>query len=258
MSSHVVLTGGAGAIGRALAAALRRARPTTRLTLVDRDEAGLREAARALGGETAIAAWDLAELDLLPARVASLGEIDVLVNNAGFMELRSLTATPWALGERLLTVDLLSPLKLMALVAPQMAERGRGTIVNVASMAGVVPLRGAAYYGAAKAGLAMASEVAHAELAERGVHVVTVYPGPVRSALEGRARAQLPSTWLARAMPLGDPDTLAAKIADAIERRQARVIYPRFYDLASRIAPLAARFTQRWSPRALDLDEDTA
>lgn len=254
--THAVITGGAGAIGRALAVALRRRDPSLRLSLVDRDEAGLAAAVRALGGDTASFVWDLAAVAELPARVdallASRGAIDLLANNAGIMEMRSLGAMPWDLGERLLAIDLLSPLRLMALIAPSMTAAQRGTIINVASMAGVVPLRGCVYYGAAKAGLAMASEVAHAELAERGVHVVTVYPGPVRSGLESRARAQVPTSWLTRSLPLGDPDALAEAIAVAVERKRPRVIYPAFYDLASRISPLAARFTARFSPRPLD------
>ncbi len=268
VSEHVLLTGAAGAIGRALAARwVRRAaasrRPLPRLSLVDRDETGLAEAAKLLAAEAptldvATYGWDLAELDALPSRLAELeggrGAVDTLVNNAGFMEMRSLVSMPWELGERLLIVDLLSPLRLMALVAPRLVARRTGRIVNVASMAGVVPLRGCVYYGAAKAGLAMASEIAHAELAPSGVHVVTVYPGPVASPLESRARAQLPSGWLQRALPTGSPDALAAAILDALERRQARVVYPRFYDVASRISPLAARFTARFSPQPLDAD----
>lgn len=254
--THAVITGGAGAIGRSLATALRRRDPALRLSLVDRDEAGLAAARAALGGDTAPFVWDLSVVAELRARVESLiatrGPIDLLANNAGIMEMRSLTSMSWDLGERLLSIDLLSPLRLMALVAPTMAAAQRGTIINVASMAGLVPLRGCVFYGAAKAGLAMASEVAHAELAPENVHVVTVYPGPVRSGLESRARAQVPTSWLTRSLPLGDPDALGEAIAVAVERKRARVIYPAFYDLASRISPLAARFTARFSPRPFD------
>jgi len=178
--------------------------------------------------------------------------VDMLVNCAGIMEIRSLAATSWALAERLLAVDLTSPLRLMALIAPAMARRRAGIIVNVSSMAGVTPLRGCAYYGAAKAGLAMASEIARLDLAPSGVHVVTVYPGPVRSELERRARAQAPDSLAARLIPTGDPGKLAALILDACERGRARVVYPPFYDLASRFPVLAGRITRAVSPRPLD------
>jgi short-subunit dehydrogenase len=147
-----------------------------------------------------------------------------------------------------LDIDLTSPLRLMSLAAPAMAAAGAGFIVNVSSMAGRVPLRGCAYYGGAKAGLAMASEVAHLELAPRGVHVVTVYPGPVASALERGARAQLRPSLIARLMPTGDADRIAALIARAIERREPRVVYPPLYAVADRALGVATWITRRFSP----------
>ncbi len=125
-------------------------------------------------------------------------------------------------------------------------------MINVSSMAGVTPLRGCAYYGAAKAGIAMASEIARLELAPHGVHVVTVYPGPVHSRLERRARGQARPTLLARWLPTGDPHELAERIVDACERRRARVVYPGLYELASRFPGLAGRVTRLASPSPLD------
>jgi short-subunit dehydrogenase len=114
-------------------------------------------------------------------------------------------------------------------------------------MAGLVPLRGATFYGAAKAGLAMASEIARIELAREGIHVVTVYPGPVSSALERRARSQVPKTFASRAIPTGDPKALAAAIVRALAEGASRVLYPKIYHVAEML-PLARRFTERFSP----------
>src|SRR6185437_843494 len=104
------------------------------------------------------------------------------------------------------------------------------------------------FYGGAKAGLAMASEIARLELLPRGVQVITVYPGPVRSALEQRARAQLPPALLARAVPTGDAEALAARVMRAWERREPRVVYPSLYDVAHRAPRLAGWFTSLFSP----------
>lgn len=241
---HALVTGAAGAIGSAIAARVGAEFPGARVTRVDK---------RAV--DDGVVVWDLADPGSLEEKwreATKDAPVDLLVNCAGFMELRSFAGTPWELGMALLDVDLVSPLRLMSLAVPSMRARGRGAIVNVSSMAGLVPLRGAAFYGAAKAGLAMASEIARIDLEPDGVDVVTVYPGPVASDLERRARAQVPATLAARAIPTGDPEVLARAILRALRRRAPRVIYPPFYAPAFEALPLARRFTARFSPRPRD------
>lgn len=253
---HVLVTGGAGAIGAALAREFSRAHAGARLSVVDVDGDGASRVASGLGRDATSYAWDLSLPHELPAAVAALetarGPVDVLVNCAGVMEIRSLVATPWELAERLLAIDLTSPLRLMSLLAPGMCARGSGVIVNVSSLAGVTKLRGCVYYGAAKAGLAMASEIARLELAPKGVRVVTVYPGPVRSALEARARGQAPQTLAARCLPIGDAAELASKVVAACAHGRARVVYPTPYSLASWLPSLANSVTGVLSPVPLD------
>jgi short-subunit dehydrogenase len=249
---HILVTGAAGAIGGACARALASAAPRARLTLTDKDEAGARALARALGTRAREYAWDLERPDDVPAayREATDGEapVDVLVNCAGIMELRTFAGTSWELGGGLLSIDLLSPLRLMTLAIPAMRAAGGGIVVNLASLAGLLPIRGSSYYGAAKAGLAMASEVARIELAPFGVHVLTVYPGPIASGLERRARAQVRGNWMARNLPVGDADALAARIVQAAERGSPRVVYPTLYVAAHQAIGLTRRITERLSP----------
>jgi short-subunit dehydrogenase len=240
---HVLVTGAGGAIGGALAELLANECPRARMTLVDK-----KPLAKGV-------VWDLSKPDTLDAAWSAVvkdGFVDVLVNCAGFMELVSFAGTPWELGRRLLDVDLVSPLRLMSLAVPSMKSHGRGAVVNVASLAGLVPLRGSSYYGAAKAGLAMASEIAHLELRSAGVDVVTVYPGPVASELERRARAQVPATFVSRAIPTGDARGLAAAIVRAVQKRSARVIYPPVYQTAAEMLSIARRVTARFSPAPHD------
>jgi short-subunit dehydrogenase len=250
--SHVVITGAGGAIGGALARRIRLRSGSARLTLVDVTLDATRELAQTLSGDVASVAWDLSRPDALPEHGAALlrdrGPVDGLVNCAGIMEVQSLAGMPWELGLRVLKIDLESPLRLMSMFVPGMQVRRRGILVNVASMAGVTPLRGCAYYGAAKAGIAMASEIARFELAPHGVTVVTVYPGPVRSGLESHARAGFPESPTKRFIPTGDPVPLADKIVQACEEDRPRVVYPRFYEAASRVPNLARRAAELLSP----------
>jgi short-subunit dehydrogenase len=224
---HVLVTGAAGAIGGALAELLERECPRARMTLVDRhwrsppaiDKKPLPNGV----------VWDLSKPDTLEAAWADVvkdGDVDVLVNCAGFMELVSFAGTPWELGRTLLDVDLVSPLRLMSLAVPSMTKAKRGAVVNVA----------------------MASEIAHLELRPHGVDVVTVYPGPVASELERRARAQVPATFVSRAIPTGDARGLASAVVRAVKKRAGRVIYPPVYQPAAEMLSIARRVTARFSP----------
>ncbi len=248
---HVLLTGAAGGIGAALARAFDR-EGVGRFGLCDiaTDAAGA--LAKDIRAPSVVLGWDLAQPGTLDEAwagyVAEHGPVDLLINCAGVMDVRTFAATPWADGARLLDVDLVSPLRLMALALPSMVARGRGGVINISSMAGITPLRGCAYYCAAKAGLGFASEIARLELAPRHVKVLTVYPGPVATPLERRARAQLDTSLIARLMPTGDAETLADRVVTAWRRDEARVVYPPLYDLASRVPALAGLITRRLSP----------
>ncbi|WP_394823348.1 SDR family NAD(P)-dependent oxidoreductase [Pendulispora albinea] len=248
MSEHIFVTGTSGAIGGALARALRRHEPRARLTLVDVAPEPSRALASELGGEIHVAACDLSKSDQAMAALEEargrFGPVHGLVNCAGFMEVRRFERLPWARAEALLAVDLVSPLRLMHAAVPDMLAARRGFVVNVASMAGRVTLHGCAFYCAAKAGLAMASEVARRELAPAGISVVTVYPGAVQSELESRAREQYGRKLLARIIPTGKPEVLADKVVDALAMKRARVVYPASYSvgLLSVASPIALAF----------------
>lgn len=252
MGHHVVVTGTSGSIGGALARALRARHPDARLTLLDVSEEASRRLAASMPGEARVIACDLSSTDEAQAALDrardAFGPVHGLVNCAGFMEVRRFETLPWARAEALLMVDLVSPLRLMHASVPDMIARGAGFVVNVTSMAGKVTLPGCAFYGAAKGGLAMASEIARRELSARGVRVVTVYPGAVSSALEAKAKAQYGGGWLTRLVPTGDPDALAEKVVTAIDRDDARVVYPSAYALG--FLPIANEFALRFGPRA--------
>ncbi|MGB2247751.1 MAG: SDR family NAD(P)-dependent oxidoreductase [Alcanivorax sediminis] len=238
--AHVVITGGAGAIGSALAEQFRSHHPDVALTLVDLNPEALQTVASQHGAHAEVC--DLTDIDALPGWWQSLverhGPVDVLVNCAGIMDIMTLAGTGWERGKRSMDINYIAPMRLMDLAVPDMIEKRRGCVINISSMAGRVPIRGCSYYGGAKAGLGMASEIARLDLKKEGVNVVTVYPGPVYSGLESHARNQVKRGAISRFIPTGKPDVLAERIYHTFHKGGARVIYPDVYSLAKQVANL--------------------
>lgn len=231
---HVVVTGASSGIGEAIAREYfaRGAKVTLvarRRELMDKLAAESKEATHVVTADLAdpACAWSWIE-----EAEKALGPIDVLVNNAGIQIVKSVMDTDWDAGEKLLRLDLHVPLKLTQLVLKRMMPRKSGTIVDVASMAGLAPTPGMFFYNAAKAGLAGASEGLRAEVKPYGIHVVTVYPGPVTSAMEAAGRAAYEENAGSKYAPTGDPAVLARLVARAVDKKRPRVVYPGIYGLA--------------------------
>jgi short-subunit dehydrogenase len=239
---HVAITGASSGIGEALAREMARA--GHKLTLVARRRALLDRLAAEIGGETFVREQDLrdprAATQWVASAEAALGPLDVLVNNAGMSNTGLTAQSDPDTAVTLLHTNLVSPLLLTRHVLPGMIARGRGTIVDVASIAALAPQPLFTWYGASKAGLAAFSESLRGELHGTGVHVVTVYPGPVTTPMaEVNYAAVGGRTGVVGALPEGTADELARRIRRAIERRSARVIYPSFYLSTRWLAPLA-------------------
>ena len=241
---HVVITGASSGIGEALAREyLRRG---ASLTLVARRRGKLEELAKGHAERCHVVEADLVDYphacDWVDGAVARLGPIDVLVNNAGVQIVARTVDTSVEEAERMLQLNVLSPFRLTKRVLPDMIARGRGTIVDISSMAAIAPTPGMFFYNASKAALAAASESLRGELRGTGVHVLTVYPGPVRTPMETAGRAAYENTLAMRVLtPVGDADVLARKIANGVASRRARIIYPASYGF-SRHFPNLTRF----------------
>lgn len=253
MTKHILITGAAGAIGSALCEKFSTLYPHAHLTLIDINETALQKKTSVLSGRAGYAVWDLFKPESLATQWQSVtdahGPVDILVNCAGIMDIITFRGTGWDQGWKLLTVNMISPLRLMDLAVQDMPQGG--TIINISSMAGRVPIAGCTYYSGAKAGLAMASEIARNELAKRNINVITVYPGPIRSGLETHARSQVKQGLVSRFIPTGTPDAIAAKIIDACLHRQARVIHPASFSVAHYFNGISQWAVSRLSPEPL-------
>ncbi len=231
---HVLITGASSGLGEGMARHF--AGLGWKLTLAARRRDRLDALAAELQTETFVRVTDLSDLEqcgpLIDESQAALGPIDILVNNAGIQYVEAAAGVSDERAERLFTVDVLAPMRLQRRVLQDMLTRKSGTIVNVASMAGIIATPGMCHYNGAKAALASCSESLRVELRNSGVHVVTVYPGPVHSDMEAAARENFEPSAAVQHVPTGTAAGLARLIEKAIKKRSARVVYPRVYALS--------------------------
>ncbi|PQP24837.1 SDR family oxidoreductase [Rhodococcus opacus] len=229
----VVVTGGGRGIGRATAE-LFAARGAT-VCIGDLDRAVADETAAEIGARaytvdvTSAESWRR----FVDAVLADCDRIDVLVNNAGVMPLGGFLEESDATSRMTMNVNVWGPLHGMRMVLPGMVERGRGHIVNVASMAGKLPVPGMAVYNASKFGAVGLSAAVRAEFAPAGVSVSTILPSAVRTGLSS-------GVPLGGGMPTVDPEDVAEAIVRTLDHRRAETAVPRYlagWDLIDAVVP---------------------
>lgn len=252
---HVAVTGASAGIGYAIARSF--ASPPNKLTLVARRRAPMEELAKeaeAAGVPSLVSEADMADLDRCTDWVAEAeqmhGPIDILVLNAGVQLVGPSLSFSVAETERMFRINVFAPLRLARLIAPRMVARGHGTIVVIASMSGMTYTPQMADYSGSKAAVSAFFETLRVELKGTGVHVLTVYPGPVATDLEKKARAALQEDFLSKAIPMGTPEGLAELVKTGIDKQTSRLFYPKFYG-ATRFARATSQWlTYRFAPRA--------
>ncbi|MFD5064659.1 SDR family NAD(P)-dependent oxidoreductase [Streptomyces sp. NPDC058394] len=140
----------------------------------------------AAGGEARFIQADLADPAGIHRLAAEVGEIDVLVNNAGHAVLAPTEEMKLSDYDAMFAGNVRAAFFLVAAFAPAMAARGSGSVINMGSMAGSLGLATAAAYGATKAALASLTQSWTAEYSGRGVRFNTVAPGPVYTRPDSR------------------------------------------------------------------------
>jgi len=245
--SHAVVTGASSGIGAALARELHRS--GFRVTLVARRRAPLEALAAELGERCH---WLARDISRPPASwIADLDArdpIDLFVNNAGIQALGAFASSDPGLGLKILDTDFTAPMALARALVPRMLARGAGTMVQMASIAALVGPSGMTWYSGAKAGLAAFSETLRVELRGSGVHVLTVYPGPIDNGAPQEATAFYRESPFAARLPVGSSQGLARALLRAIRLRRARLVYPRVYAAAFWLTPLARWLVARAAP----------
>jgi NAD(P)-dependent dehydrogenase (short-subunit alcohol dehydrogenase family) len=232
----VIVTGASSGIGRATAlhlaargmtvvAAARRASELEHLkNEIERD-----------GGRALAVATDVRRLDdierLIQQAMSLSGRIDALVNAAGVGESHSIMSEDSKV-ENALAVNLLAPIRLMRAVVPIMRSQGRGSIVNIGSIAGEIGVVGA--YSATKFGLRGMTDSVRRELVGSGIGVTLIEPGYIDTPLTAGTGRRMPG-----------PAVVVRAIERALRRPRRRIIVPAWYYISVFLAVTFPAITDR-------------
>ncbi|HEY1583251.1 MAG TPA: SDR family oxidoreductase [Chthoniobacterales bacterium] len=233
----VLITGGSRGLGLAIARQL--AMEGARVALLARDEKELERACdelRGIGGEAFAVPCDLLDrgqsLGAIETVIDRFGSLDVLINNAGVIEVGPLENMQRHDFEKSIQLHLWAPFNLIRQVIPQMRRAGGGRIVNISSIGGKVAVPHMAPYSMSKFALVGLSDAFRNELARDRIRVTTVMPGlmetgsQVHAKFKGNHGAEY--TWfsLSSALPFAsvDADRAAQKIVEACRHGQASLI----------------------------------
>jgi 2-hydroxycyclohexanecarboxyl-CoA dehydrogenase len=220
-----LVTGGARGIGRAIAEALAADGHNVAIGDLPSSDGSETAAALTANGVTAVfVPLDVTDSQSVSSAVqdaaAQIGSVDIVVNNAGWDELKPFVDTDEAFWGRVVDINYLGQLRVIHAALPGMLERGYGRVVNIGSDAARVGSSLEAVYSGAKGAVVSFTKTLAREVARSGITANTVCPGPTRtpgmeSALAGDDAASVLKA-LTRSVPvgrLGEPTDVAAAVA---------------------------------------------
>jgi NAD(P)-dependent dehydrogenase (short-subunit alcohol dehydrogenase family) len=233
----VLITGGSRGLGLVMAREFAREGANVALCARDREELErARENLAEQGARVLAFPCDVTDRsqvrELVEVVTGHFGRIDVLVNNAGVIQVGPIEEMTLEDYEQALNIHFWGPLYLMLAVLPQMRERREGRIVNISSIGGKIGVPHLVPYSASKFALAGLSEGVRAEVAKDGIVVTTVYPGlmrtgsPRNASFKGQHRAEYAWFAISDALPVTSiqAERAARQIVSACKRGEAELI----------------------------------
>ncbi|OBF16271.1 SDR family oxidoreductase [Mycobacterium sp. ACS4331] len=246
----IAITGAARGIGYATAKAMLAR--GARVVIGDRDVAALRGAVAGLSGPVTGHALDVTDPEsfagfLDAARRDGDGRVDVLVNNAGVMPVGAFLGQSERAIRAAIEVNFYGVLNGSRLVLPEMTARGSGHIVNIASLAGVVPVPGQVVYAGTKFAVVGLSTAMADEFAPQGVQVSVVMPPFTRTDLIAGTKGTGASRPVA-------PEVIAKAVARVLDRPKTHVAVPYPMRFISPALSLLGPRGRRWLNRSMGSD----
>lgn len=246
----VAITGGARGIGKATAQ--RLAREGMKVSIGDLDGDLAAEVAGQLGGGAIGMELDVTDVDsfnaFIEATEEQLGPIDVLVNNAGIMQLGPFVEEDLATTERMININVYGVHYGSRLILPKMIARRRGHLVNVASVAGTSGFSHGVTYCGTKFYVRGMSEALRSELRDTGVEVSCVMPVAVHTELG----AGLPEP---RGVKMPQPEDVAEEICSSLKEPRFDVFVPRSVGTLQQVMAILPRGGREAMSRAMKADQ---
>lgn len=213
-----LITGGGDGIGAATA--VRFAQEGATIMVADKDEANAHAVCArivALGGKAAACRADISRLEDVQAMLAltagKFGPAEILVNNAGIGSQKHFLETPLEMLDSMLDVNVKGTFMCAQEAAREMVKLGRGAIVNVSSHSSLLGSTGRSAYAASKGGIDAMTRVMAVDLAQFGIRVNSIAPGPIDTPrIRKQHNEERSQAWL-RAVPLGrvgEPEEVAS------------------------------------------------
>ncbi len=244
------ITGGARGIGRETARHL--VRQGMKVAIGDLDGAATEAAAAELGPNARGYALDVTDRASFEAFVdaieADLGPLDVLVNNAGIMQLGPFLEEEDVVAVRQVDINIHGVLYGMKIALPRFVARGRGHLVNIASSAGKSGLPGGATYSGTKHFVVGVSEAVRGELRTTPVEISCVMPGVVNTELSAGLKE-------ARGVKNVDPEDVAAAIVECLKVPRFDVFVPKSIGPITQVANVLPRSGRERLTRVLKADQ---
>lgn len=212
MDHTAVITGGTAGIGMESARLLASEGATVIVT--GRNPVKGAQAVELIGPNARFIQTDMADLESVNSLVQQCGEVDIIVNNAGTFPSALTVEQNAASFETLFDTNVRGAYFLVACLIPGMLKRGRGSIVNITTMAAFKGIPGASGYSASKAALESLTRTWAAEFGAAGVRVNSVAPGPTRTPGVAAEWGEV-NEDLGRALPLGRT-AFPSEIAEAV------------------------------------------
>ena len=229
--SVALITGASRGIGRAVARAA--AERGAQVGLISRSQDELDAVLKEVGGRGAVSVADVSRRDDVERAIAELqgvlGPVDILVNNAGIGQYGPFVDEPVDNFERLIRVNYLGTIYPMKAVLPGMLERGRGHIVNVASIAGRIGAPFESAYSASKFAVVGLSEAVAIEVGTKGVGISLIDPGPVETEF-----FETRGTPYSRSTPKPvSAERVARDVIRAVEKNKLETFIPKWLGMAA-------------------------